>query len=264
MHFSKLSGAGNDFVVLDAADVETGGAPALARSMCDRVSGIGADGLILVAPSGSGLSARFFNPDGTEFSTCGNGTRCVARYGQERGWVGSDPFDIVTEFGTVRVTTEGGHIRLEYPLRIRVRREVEAPERGWLVDVGLPHFVVPVDRLPGGSIVDRCAAIRGHPEFGPEGTNVNLVQILDAGTIRIRTFERGVEGETLACGSGAMACAVALHGAGLCRPDVRVGVRGGGELVISFPPFEPPERGPEPPVRLSGPVSHILDGEYPA
>jgi diaminopimelate epimerase len=131
---------------------------------------------------------------------------------------------------------------------------------GWLVSIGVPHFVVPLDRRPEGSIEDVCRRIRHDPALGPEGANVNLVCLDSPGRGSIRTFERGVEGETLACGSGAMASVFALRAAGLCERDLELRVMGGCDLNIRVPDEPHPDGDYR--LNLAGPARHLFDGRF--
>lgn len=266
--FSKYTGAGNDFVVVRAEEVGLGDAGALAVRMCPRATGVGVDGLILLRSlSEDRIRVRFFNPDGSEFGTCGNGSRCAARYAVDRGLVASSRFGIVTDDGEVEAEVEGGRVSLLYRIEARVEREEEVElasrrRRGWLVRIGTPHFVIPVDALPEDDFEDLARPVRRHPVLGPEGANVDLVSPDGPDAARIRTFERGVEGETLACGSGAMAAALAFHAAGLAGPRLHLRTRSGATLTVEL---EASDEGPSEPraIRLSGPARWVFDGVFP-
>lgn len=266
--FSKYTGAGNDFVVVRAEEVGLGDAGALAVRMCPRATGVGVDGLILLRSlSEDRIRVRFFNPDGSEFGTCGNGSRCAARYAVDRGLVGSSRFGIVTDDGEVEAEVEGGRVSLLYRIEARVEREEEVElasrrRRGWLVRIGTPHFVIPVDALPEDDFEDLARPVRRHPVLGPEGANVDLVSPDGPDAARIRTFERGVEGETLACGSGAMAAALAFHEAGLAGPRLHLRTRSGATLTVEL---EASDEDPSEPraIRLSGPARWVFDGVFP-
>lgn len=272
--FAKYSGAGNDFVLLDedsAAGLEPG---RLARRICPRATGVGVDGLVLVGRErANGHPVRFFNPDGSEFSTCGNGSRCAARYVVDQGWAEGPGVDLRTRAGTVRASVSGEVVDLRYRIPVRLGRRLtvefagEARE-GTLVEIGTPHFVVPLPRLPRGGIEELCRPIRHHEAFEPDGANVDLVQLADRGHGRIRTFERGVEGETLACGSGAMASTLALRAAGEAGPELSLETRSGATLVVTLEgraaDGELPEEQEEPVrVRLSGPARRLFEGRFP-
>lgn len=258
--FSKYSGAGNDFVIVRAEELGLDDAGALARRMCPRRSGVGVDGLILVRSLTEELvRIRFLNPDGSEFSTCGNGSRCAARYAVDRGLVGPAHV-LVTDDGEVVARVGEDAVALEYALDAAVegRLSVELAGReaaAWVVRMGTPHLVVPVDTVELEPFDDLCRPLRHLDELGPDGANVDLVG-RDRDRLRVRTFERGVEGETLACGSGCMATAFALREAGEVEAGpVRLLTRSGAELSVEFLEAER--------IRLSGPAVHIFDGVFP-
>jgi len=267
--FAKYTGAGNDFVVMMERDTTASDLPAYARTVCSRRTGVGVDGLILMKSAGEQrVSVRFFNPDGSEFGTCGNGSRCAAKYAHDERLVGPGGFVLATPPADIDCVVSGDEVSLRYEIETWVDRvvQVEGPEGAvdaWLVQIGLPHLVVPVRSMPAGEIESVCRPLRHHPDLGPEGANVNLVELHTGRTGRIRTFERGVEGETQACGSGSMASVIALHEAGRCERSVTLEVTGGDPLVISIDMGAPLDRGGSSSVRLAGPAVRIFDGQYP-
>lgn len=272
--FSKYSGAGNDFVVVRARAVE-GDPRRLAQRVCSRKTGVGVDGLALVEPAGPRrLRVRFFNPDGSEFGTCGNGSRCVARFAVDEGLVDGPGLTLDTAEGDVEATVKETGVTLEFRLEAWVAgrhvvayRDRELP--GWLVQMGTPHFVLAVDTLPDEEIDELARPVRHDPALGPDGANVNLVQLTGPATARIRTYERGVEAETLACGAGSMAATLALHAAGRCEASLALDVRSGETLRVSL---RDADAGEEPsytsPARrtllLTGPARRIFEGRFPA
>ncbi len=282
--FSKYSGAGNDFAIAlaeDLADIEPS---SLAPRICPRATGVGVDGLILVRRLGPGrIGARFFNPDGSEFSTCGNGSRCVARYARRRCLVEENRMAIETSAGVVEATAGGSQVSLDYEMDAWLERETEVPygdesRLGWLVHVGTPHLVLLLPSVPAGDIAGLARPIRFHPSLGPEGANVDFVSRRGGSEaeLEIRTYERGVEGETLSCGSGAMAVALALHTAGITGPTLTLHTRSGdaleiallerlGEAASSAASGEAPSAAASRRrrLRLAGPARHIFDGEFP-
>ncbi len=281
--FSKYSGAGNDFAIAlakDLADIEPS---SLAPRICPRAAGVGVDGLILVRRLGPGrIGARFFNPDGSEFSTCGNGSRCVARYARRRCLVEEDQMAIETSAGVVEATAGRFQVSLDYEMDAWVEREAEVPygdelRLGWLVHVGTPHLVLLLRSVPAGDIAGLARPIRFHPSLGPEGANIDFVSRRgdSEAELEIRTYERGVEGETLSCGSGAMAVALALHTEGITGPTLTLHTHSGdtlkialldriGEAASSAAFGEAPSAASRRRrLRLSGPARHIFDGEYP-
>ena len=263
--FSKYTGAGNDFVITEARWPDEQGTP-VARHVCGRATGVGVDGLVLVwRMEADRLGVRFFNPDGSAYGTCGNGTRCAARFAVDRGLVDASPFIIETSDSVITAVVDGDWVDLEYRMPVEVVRSIPVqgpfgPAEGWLVRIGVPHFVVPLDSTPEGSIEEVCRRIRHDPALGPGGANINLVSLEDRTRGSIRTFERGVEGEVLACGSGAMASVFALHTAGLCEPGLDLRVMGGCDLRIRVPDQPHPDGDYR--LNLAGPAMHLFDGRF--
>jgi diaminopimelate epimerase len=242
--FVKMSGAGNDFIVVDNRGGVLRGLdlPAFARRVCTPRLSMGADQVMIIeAPTAGGdFSMRTINVDGTEVKMCGNGSRCVARLAHDRGIAGAR-MTIDTPGGPVRAWVDGTEVRVGLSLTSAVRtdrRLVAAGERIALHTVevaGAPHGVTYLPDVAGasGERIHRLGtAIRRHAEF-PEGINVNFVRVADRHLLDQRTFERGVEGETLACGTGAVASSVVSAALGLVDSPVRLRVRG-GELSVSF------------------------------
>ncbi len=266
MDFGKYTGAGNDFVITEARWTDAEGA-CVARYVCDRATGVGVDGLVLIwRRDAKRVSVRFFNPDGSAYGTCGNGTRCAARFATDRDMVDGSPFIIETSDSEITAVVNGDWVELEYrmPVEVVERIPVEGPfgpTEGWLVHIGVPHFVVPLDSKPEGSIDEVCRRIRHDPALGPEGANINLVTLDTRTRGSIRTFERGVEGETLACGSGALASVFALRAAGMCEPGLDLRVQGGCDLCIQVPDEPHPDGDYR--LRLAGPAKHLFDGRFP-
>lgn len=262
IRFSKYTGAGNDFVIVEPDRSPVSDPEALARRICPRSTGVGVDGLVLVRPVDAGLvRIRFFNPDGSEFSTCGNGTRCAARYTVDAGLVEGPEFALRTDAGDVEARVEGERVVLRYSLDARVERELEVDAGGtraggWLVQIGTPHFVVPLGTLPEEGFEDAARPLRHHPDF-PEGANVDFVAPREGGGFAIRTFERGVEGETRACGSGAMAAALVLHRLGRAGRSVALRTRDGALLGIELPDRDGDG------ILLSGPARRLFRGDFP-
>lgn len=270
--FSKYSGAGNDFAIVLAADLGSLRPSGLARHICPRATGVGVDGLIVVKPLEPGrVAARFFNPDGSEFSTCGNGTRCVARFAGHRRLAVGDALEIETSAGVVRAAVAAESVALDYEMEIWLERALSVtyegmPRAGWLVQVGTPHLVLPIETMPEDEIEPLARPIRYDPVLGPSGANVDFVVRHGSSEAAIRTYERGVEAETLACGSGAMATAFALHQAGLAGRTLRLHTRSGETLEVTLRAAPGATEGAgarRRPLRLRGPARRIFDGEYP-
>jgi diaminopimelate epimerase len=266
LSFVKMNGAGNDFVLLD----NRAGALQLDRAviarLCDRHRGVGADGVLILeqAQEGADHRMRYYNADGGEVEMCGNGARCFARFAK----------DVAGANGVVSFETPAGVIRAEFLEGERVRIEMVEPtnfspnlsltvEREQhtvhAINTGVPHACVFVDDLEHTAVVRLGRALRFHPEFAPKGSNANFIHVLGPRAIAIRTYERGVEDETLACGTGVTACALIhaeLNGA---TSPVAVTVRGGDTLEVGF------VRGAKPGeftrVTLCGPADFVFAGE---
>ena len=265
--FSKYSGAGNDFVIARADDRSDPIGAELARRVCSRRTGVGVDGLILVYLRPDGIRVRFFNPDGSEFSTCGNGSRCAARFASDEGLGDPAGFVLETPAGEIDARVDGDQVSLDYHIDVSLRGPIEVagpsgPADSWLVQIGVPHLVLPLDRMPDGPIEELCRPLRRLDALGPSGANVNLVSLSDTSTGTVRTFERGVEAETLACGSGSMASVFTLRASGRAGPRVSLRVSGGDELEIELLDLRPPD-GTMRDVRLSGPAVKLFEGTFP-
>jgi diaminopimelate epimerase len=260
VEFVKAHGTGNDFVVVEDLADRYRITPELVRAVCDRHFGIGGDGLIRIAP---GSAAPFFmdyrNADGSLAEMCGNGVRVVGKYLGDRGHVGS-AFHLETragvkhlelhadEHGVVdRVTVDMGPPALEED-----DRKLEVDGRvvtATCLSMGNPHAVVFVDDVDAAPVTTLGPLLERHPAF-PEGTNVEFVQAVDGGVVRQRTWERGV-GETLACGTGACAAAVAAQVRGLAGRPLVVELRG-GRLELDWAPGGT--------VRMTGPAREVAHG----
>ena len=247
--FWKLSGAGNDFVLVEGP-LPAARAKTLARRLCDRREGVGADGL-LVAERGR---VRYLNADASD-AFCGNGARCAAWWLKRRGWGGTS-FSLSGTPVRASVAAASGRVRMPDASAAR-RLSVRADGRVWdvlFLDTGVPHAVVavPAAALKAFPVSRVGRALRRHKAFGPPGTNVDFVARVPGG-LALRTYERGVEDETLACGTGAVAAALAW---GRGR-RVRVAVLGGGLAVT----FSPRKDGGFSDVWLEGPVRQTFTGE---
>jgi diaminopimelate epimerase len=236
----KMSGAGNDFVVLRAEDARRLGSDLVAwiRAVSRRGLSVGADGVLVVgAGDGGRVEARFWNPDGS-VAFCGNGTRCAARFARLEGLAGR-AFTLETAVGPVPATVDGDRVRLELPPptdrgRLVLQDDAGHAHHGRWIDAGVPHFVVKVDDVVAAPLHRWGPFLRRHPRFGEDGANVDLLSAGPDGVHDLRTWERGVEGETLACGTGAVAAAAALRAEG--GPEsVRLRPRSGAVLEVGLP-----------------------------
>jgi len=238
--FYKMTAGGNDFILFDGRETPFGGKDlaGLIRAVCTRALSVGADGVIVLERSPRAhLRARFFNPDGgTTF--CGNGARCAARLAYLKGMAPA-MMTLETDLMVHRAEVEGMRVSIEMrePRGFTSGLSLEVGgERiqGSSVDTGVPHFVVFRPIRPEESIETLGRALRNHPHFAPEGTNVNFIQEGQGGALDIRTYERGVEGETLACGTGSVAAALAAAASERARSPVTLRTRSGELIRVRF------------------------------
>ena len=242
--FVKMVAAGNDFLIIDARRLRRRGLPwkAVSRAVCDRHHGVGADGLLVLEPSTkANVRMRVFNPDGSEANMCGNGARCVVVYLQQGA--GDSAVTIETKAGFLSATVRGERVamRMTDPTRLRTDLSLRVNGktlRALHLNTGVPHTVVPVTQLDRVAVDALGRTLRFHRAFSPAGTNVNFIQP-SGRRLRVRTYERGVEAETLACGTGVAASAVAYvlgNGWRGRRQKHRIDVetRGGDRMAVSF------------------------------
>jgi diaminopimelate epimerase len=253
--FWKMSGAGNDFVLLAGAPLGRRG-PALARRLCDRRGGIGADGLLGLSRRGRRVRLDYWNADGSA-AFCGNGSRCAALWAASAGWARGARFLLETSRGPLEVRRTGrgrASVSMPAPRGLRLGLRLKALGRTWtvhFVDAGVPHavvFVPDADKVP---VRELGRALRRHPAFGRAGANADFVQVRGR-TLVLRTYERGVEDETPACGTGVMAAAAVARALGKAGASVRVRVRSGATLTASFAGGS---------ARLEGPGETVFTGE---
>lgn len=213
--FTKMSGTGNDFIIIDNRNGAVGddGLTAFIRNVCRRKMSVGADGLILIESSNSAdFRWRFFNSDGSLAEMCGNGARCAARFAFLNG-IAAENLSFETEAGTITGQVKGGGAKVKIPdpvdLRLEYTLELEnGPLTVSSINTGVPHVVVMVDSVENVDVYGLGREIRYHKNFAPAGTNVNFICRQNSGQLAIRTYERGVENETLACGTGSIAGAL--------------------------------------------------------
>ncbi len=275
MKFTKMHGAGNDYVYVNCFDQRIADAPALARVVSDRHRGIGSDGLILICPSQrAAVRMEMYNADGSRSQMCGNGIRCVAKYAFEHGLSTANPMPVETDSGvlSLELSIEAGRVCavrvnmgrprlapadlpadlpgdrfIEQPLMVSGRKQIIT-----CVSMGNPHVVVFVDDLQAVDLPGTGAAIETHPAF-PERTNVHFVRVLAPGEARMITWERG-SGATQACGTGA--CAVGVAGVLTHRLGPRSTIHvPGGTLIIEYTP--------DTPVFMTGPAEEAFSGDWP-
>ena len=255
--FTKMSGTGNDFIVIDHRQPRLAEAemPDFARLVCRHKLSAGADGLILIENDEEcDFRWRFFNADGSQAEMCGNGARCAARFAHRAGIAGG-----VMRFRTIagviaaQMVGQGVRIRLTPPTGLSLGQTLDlggATVTAHSVNTGVPHVVCLVDEIAQAPVAEWGRIIRYHQAYQPAGTNVNFVQVAPD-RLLIRTYERGVEGETLACGTGSVAAAIVTRALGRASSPVRVVTASGEELTVHLEDEE---------VFLEGPARFIYDG----
>jgi diaminopimelate epimerase len=242
--FTKLSGTGNDFIIIDHREpfISPEDQSEFARLVCRRRFSIGADGLILIEDSKTvDFRWQFYNGDGSQAEMCGNGARCAARFAYEHD-IGPAAMRFETTAGEIEafiLSTSGEtvKIRLTGPedLRLNIPLAVGNVEQSLhFINTGVPHTVVLVNDAGMVPVADWGREIRFHKTFQPAGTNANFIQVLPGDTLMVRTYERGVEGETMACGTGAVAAALITALLDQANPPVTVITSGGEKLTIHF------------------------------
>lgn len=262
--FTKMSGGGNDFVVLAREVLPRDTDLAVwVRRVCRRGLSAGADGVLVLGPS-STADARLmhYNADGGRSSLCGNGTRCAARWTRrQRGPV--DCITLETDCGPVEARFPSGEqvsillpFRCRAPQPRRVELEGAAAVQGYFVEVGIPHFVTPVESFEGVDVQETGGALRRHAMFAPRGTNASFVARCDDGSLEVRTFERGVESETLACGTACVAAAILAVERGWSRAPVVCHTRSGLDLRVELEAAAGAYHG----LRLQGDARFIYEG----
>lgn len=255
IHFSKYHGAGNDFIMIDTRNQsESIFNEESVKTMCDRHFGIGADGLILLGESKKHhFRMKYFNSDGREGTMCGNGGRCIAAYAKTLG--------IIQDHGVFEGIDGLHEAKILNNKIISLKmidvEDVEQLGDGYLIETGSRHFVMLRENISNIDVFKIGREIRYQNRFGDEGTNVNFIEIRENG-VKIRTYERGVENETLACGTGTVAAAItAFIESGTDNISYKV-FAPGGELEVSFKP-SPGNHFKD--IWLTGPVEYVFEGE---
>jgi diaminopimelate epimerase len=262
--FRKMHGAGNDFVMIDDRNGRFPEDRALIAAICERHRGIGGDGLILLRRSEiAEFRMSYFNSDGREAAMCGNGARCAARFALDIGAAGTH-MRFETAAGPVEAEIDDGTVSVAVSPVTGLRVGIEIPGAGsgiGFADSGVPHaalFVDDVRALDRGTFLRTARMIRTFAGFGRAGANADLVTVTGPRTLVYRTFERGVEDETLACGTGAIAVSVIAGSLGLVSPPVSCETSGGDVLTVSFEPVP----GGASSVVLSGPAVTSFTGSF--
>jgi diaminopimelate epimerase len=262
LRFTKMNGAGNDFILFDNRTGDIDLDRNQIAQVCDRHRGIGADGILLLEKprNRADFRMRYFNADGGEAEMCGNGARCFARFANKvGGQKGKISFE--TPAGVISAELKGDLVTLRMTEPTDLRLNVDLPMPGenktvHFINSGVPHVVIPVAKVDDADVRREGAAIRYHKMFSPNGTNVNLIEKRGPNKIAIRTYERGVEDETLACGTGIVAGALIFAASEDCEGPVTVLARGGDELQVSFEKTRYQFRN----VTLTGPAEFVFEG----
>jgi diaminopimelate epimerase len=262
LRFTKMNGAGNDFILFD----NRSGGVDLDRNqiaqLCDRHRGIGADGILLLEnpTNRADFRMRYFNADGGEAEMCGNGARCFARFANKvGGQKGKISFE--TPAGVISAELNGDLVTLRMTEPSDLRLNVDLPVAGenktiHVINSGVPHVVIAVAKVDDADVRREGAAIRHHKMFSPNGTNVNFIEKRGPNKIAIRTYERGVEDETLACGTGIVASALIFAATENASGPITVLARGGDELQVGFEKSGDRFRN----VTLTGPAEFVFEG----
>jgi diaminopimelate epimerase len=262
--FVKMAGGGNDFLVFESdGRLLTEEDRSRLALVCRRGLSVGADGALFLSRSeGRRIRVDYFNADGGPATFCANGTRCAARYAVRHGLSGGDEPELETGWGVVAAKVEGESVTLSLPAVAAPQDPVPISVRGLPptaipVRVGVPHLVVFVRGDLGNFAIDRYGPpLRHHPAL-TDGANVNFVRAAGANRILVRSYERGVEGETLSCGSGVVASAIAASRQGMAASPVTCGTKSGVDLIVEFKDEGETITG----VRLTGDGREIFGGD---
>jgi diaminopimelate epimerase len=275
LRFTKMNGAGNDFILFDNRSGDINLDRNQIAQLCDRHRGIGADGILLLEnpTNRADFRMRYFNADGGEAEMCGNGARCFARFANKVGGQKAQ-ISFETPAGVISAELKGDLVTLRMTeptdLRLNVELPVEAASRRFsrdrsatgasrllhFINSGVPHVVIPVAKIDDADVRGEGAAIRHHKMFSPNGTNVNFIEKRGSNKIAIRTYERGVEDETLACGTGIVASALIFAASENTNGPISVIARGGDELKVGFEKSGDRFRD----VTLTGPAQFVFEG----
>lgn len=239
--FYKMSGSGNDFILIDNRDGILSGIDLkdLASKVCAHRYSVGGDGLILIEKSNvADFKCILYNADGSQAEMSGNGSRCAARFANLIG-VAKKKMTFETGAGILRAEVDGSCVKVGFPSPLDLKLNIKIDIKGEILDghfvnSGVPHLVYVVEDLESVDIIKIGRATRYHALFSPAGTNVDFIRLSDRNMIQIRTYERGVEDETLACGTGAVASAIIASLLKGVTPPVTLKTRSGKDLIVHF------------------------------
>ncbi|MCX8081907.1 MAG: diaminopimelate epimerase [bacterium] len=240
MEFFKMAGSGNDFVVIDNRKGIIKNRVNFAIKLCNRKFGIGADGMLLIEKSDvADIRMRIFNPDGSEAEMCGNGLRCIMLFAVRQGIVKKSYLKVETGAGILNGSVNGKSVKAQIKIIEKPEIDIRIPlgkkvVTGCFINSGVPHTIIFTENIENVDIEREGPLIRHHKLFKPKGTNVDWIEISGKDTVKIRTYERGVEAETLSCGTGSVAGAIAGFLKGKVKPPVKVISRSGEILTVYF------------------------------
>src|SRR6266487_5641085 len=262
LRFTKMNGAGNDFILIDNRAGEIHLDRSQIARLCDRHRGIGADGILLLekASNNADFRMRYFNADGGEAEMCGNGARCFARFANKVADA-REKISFETPAGLIAAELTGDLVRLQMTEPTDLRLNVKLPMADenktiHFINSGVPHVVIAVSQIDDVDVRRAGSAIRHHEMFSPKGANVNFIEKHGPTRIVIRTYERGVEDETLACGTGVVASALVFAALEKVNGPVTIITRGGDELQVGFEKTNNHFRS----VTLTGPAEFVFEG----
>jgi diaminopimelate epimerase len=262
LRFTKMNGAGNDFILIDNRAGEVRLDRSRIARLCDRHRGIGADGILLLekASNNADFRMRYFNADGGEAEMCGNGARCFARFANKIAGA-QKRISFETPAGVIAAELVNDLVTLQMtePTDLRINMKLPVTNEGktvHFINSGVPHVVIPVSRVDDVDVRREGSAIRSHNTFSPNGANVNFIEKRGSDRLAVRTYERGVEDETLACGTGVVASALIFATLENTNGPITVIARGGDELQVGFEKSDNWFRN----VTLTGPAEFVFEG----
>ena len=263
--FTKMSGSGNDFIIIDNRElvIEASAKRDFVSKICIPKISVGADGVIFVENSEKfDFKWDFYNGDGSSAEMCGNGGRCVARYAYEKN-IAPEKMSFETTAGIIKAEVKESNVRIKLtsPESLQRNLDIILNEKTFRVDclnTGVPHTIVYTEDIMNEDVCGIGRGIRLHPRFSPAGTNVDFVQKQGENELRVRTYERGVEDETLACGTGVVASALLASQAGMVESPIRVQTQGGEFLTVDFEVIDGSDSFGE--VFLEGSAKFVFEG----
>jgi diaminopimelate epimerase len=262
-----MSGAGNDFIVIDNRSATIKDSAALAKKICDRHWGVGADGLLLVEKSEKvPYRMMYYNADGSYGGMCGNGGRCIAMFAYLNNIANSNhSFEALDYIYSVSIDSDDVSLHMKNPISLMFNRHISVGKKNisfHSIDTGAPHIVVNIDEFSKNTTIEHFDVqrwgkkLRWHKKFSPEGTNVNFIKIFECNVVQLRTFERGVEAETLACGTGSVASAIISYMKWKLNKPITVIPTSKVPLVINFDDVENSIQN----ITLTGPATITFSG----